>query len=115
MVEIVKKGLFAKKLKKNENDKYQQIKNRVKEKYLIYYWTLIEKQRQLLMRYISLVSTEKDEAREQAKKTWLKEINHAADNTYQTLCSQESQREMRAYVAGWQILHPTYSIKKEAA
>lgn len=115
MVETVKKGLAFKKMKKNESDRYQGIKNRVREKYLIYYWTLIEKQRHLLMKYISLIGTEQDTEREQANKAWLNAINVSAKETYQALCSQETPRQMRAYVAGWQILDPTNSIKKEAA
>jgi len=115
MVEIVKKGIKRKKLKKKESEKYRNIKGRVKNKYLTHYWTLIEKQRHLLMHYISLLGTEQDQEREEAKKAWLKAINHAAKETYQTLCSQESPRQMRAYVAGWQLLYPSHSQKKEEA
>ena len=115
MVEIVKKGIKREKLKKKESEKYRTIKDRVKSKYLTHYWTLIEKQRHLLMHYISLLGTEQDQEREEAKKAWLKAINHAAKETYQTLCSQESPRQMRAYVAGWQLLYPSHSQQKEEA
>lgn len=104
MVEIVKKGIKGEKLKKKESEKYRAIKGRAKDKYLTHYWTLIEKQRHLLMQYISLLGTEQDEDREGVKKAWLKAINHAAKETYQTLCSQEGPRQMRAYVAGWNTL-----------
>jgi CRISPR system Cascade subunit CasA len=109
MVEIVNKAFSRKKLKKNESEKYQDIKKRVKEKYLFHYWTLIEKQRNLLLYYISLLGTAQDQDREQAKKAWINAINRAAEETYQTLCSQQSPRQMRAYVAGWQALYPTQS------
>ena len=71
-----------------------------------HYWTLIEKQRHLLMLYISLLGTEQDQEREKAKKAWLAAINQAVKETYQTLCSQKGPRQMRAYVAGWQLLFP---------
>ncbi len=109
MIEIVKKGIKREKLKKNESLKYRAIRDRVRDKYLTHYWTLIEKQRHLLMQYISMIGTEKDQEREDAQKTWLKAINKAATETYQTLCSQESPRQIRAYVAGWRILYPSQS------
>ncbi|HEU18153.1 MAG TPA: type I-E CRISPR-associated protein Cse1/CasA [Deltaproteobacteria bacterium] len=105
MVEIVDKGIRGEKLKKKESDKYQFIKERVKSKYLTHYWTLIEKDRHLLMHYISVLGTERDEEREEAQKAWLSAINRAARETYRTLCSQESPREVRAYVVGWQLLN----------
>ncbi|MCK9609136.1 MAG: type I-E CRISPR-associated protein Cse1/CasA [Methylomonas sp.] len=80
-----------------------------------YYWTLIEKQRHLLMQYISLLGTESDQAREESKKAWLNAINSAVDETYRTLCNQDSPRQLRAYVTGWQILHPSKSEHQEAA
>lgn len=80
-----------------------------------HYWTLIEKQRHLLMHYIFLLGTEQDKEREEAKITWQDAINHAVKNTYQTLCSQEGPRQIRAYVAGWQILYPSQSQQKEEA
>jgi len=109
MVEIVVKGIRGEKLKKKESEKYKFIKERVKSKYLIHYWTLIEKERHLLMHYISLLGTERDKEREEAQKAWLGVINRAARETYRTLCSQESPREVRAYVAGWQLLNPSQS------
>jgi len=69
-----------------------------------HYWTLIETERYLLMHYISLLGTERDEEREKAQKAWLRAIDRAARETYRMLCSQESPREARAYVAGWQLL-----------
>ena len=80
-----------------------------------HYWTLIEKQRHLLMQYISMIGTEKDQEREDAKKKWLKAINQAAKETYQILCFQESPRQIRAYVAGWQLLFPSNFKQKEVA
>ncbi|MBU4318737.1 MAG: type I-E CRISPR-associated protein Cse1/CasA [Proteobacteria bacterium] len=78
-----------------------------------HYWTLIEKQRHLLLQYISLLGTEQDQEREEAKQTWLKAINAAAKETYQTLCNRDSPRQMRAYVHGWQVLYPSQYQKKE--
>lgn len=115
MTEIVRKGIKKQPLSKHESEKYRAIKARVKEKYLVYYWTLIEKQRHLLMHYISLLGTEQDEAREDAKKAWLKAIDQAARETYQTLCNQDSPRQLRAYVAGWHILYPSKSKQREVA
>jgi len=74
-----------------------------------HYWTVIEKQRHLLMYYISLLGTEQDKDREKAKKAWLEAINHAVKDTYRTLCSQEGSRQIKAYVVGWHILYPSQS------
>jgi len=115
MVEIVKKGIKGDKLKKKESEKYRAVKDRVKYKYLVHYWTLIEKQRHLLMHYISLLGTEQDKEREEAKKLWLDAINNAAKETYQTLCSQKGPRQMRAYVAGWNRLYQYKTKQKEKA
>lgn len=78
-----------------------------------HFWTLVEKKRHLLMYYISLLETEKDHEREEAKKAWLNAVNQSARETYQTLCSQESPRQVQAYVTGWQMLYPSRSKKKE--
>jgi CRISPR system Cascade subunit CasA len=115
MVKIVKKGIKGEKLKKKESEKYRAVKKKVKNKYLTHYWTLIEKQRHLLMHYISLLGTEQDKEREDAKLAWQNAINHAAIETYQTLCSQESSRQIRAYVAGWQLLYSSKFCTKEEA
>lgn len=114
-VEIITKGLRGEKLAKFESEKYRAIRDRTKEKYVIHYWTLIEKQRHLLMQYISLLGTEQDKEREDANKAWSKAINQAALETYKTLCNQESPRQMRAYVAGWQTLYPSKPKQQEAS
>lgn len=82
---------------------------------LNHYWTLIEKQRHLLMNYISLLGTEKDLEREEARKSWQKAVNRAVTETYQVLCPQEKPRQIKAYVAGWQVLYPAQSQNKEEA
>lgn len=105
MFDVVRKAMDGAKLMKDESSKYQALKVKVKEKYLTHYWTLVEKQRHLLMDYISLIGTERDQERKEANRVWLQAINRAADETYQSLCSQESPRQMRAYVAGWEYLH----------
>ncbi|MBE0435153.1 MAG: type I-E CRISPR-associated protein Cse1/CasA, partial [Methylomicrobium sp.] len=115
MIEIVCKGINKQPLSKHESEKYRAIKSRIKEKYLTHYWTLIEKQRHLLMQYISLLGMDSDQAREDSKKAWLRAINQAATETYETLCNQDSPRQLRAYVAGWHILHPSKSESQEAA
>lgn len=112
-VDIVTKGLRGEKLKKYESEKYRTIRDRTKEKYIIHYWTLIEKQRHLLMHYMSLLGTERDQEREDAKKAWSNAINYAARETYETLCPQESPRQIRAYVAGWQMLNSFNSNHQE--
>ncbi|MGD7036141.1 type I-E CRISPR-associated protein Cse1/CasA [Methylotuvimicrobium buryatense] len=115
MIEIVSKKINKQPLSKHESEKYRAIKSRVKEKYLAHYWTLIEKQRHLLMQYISLLGMGTDQAREDSKKAWLKAINQAATETYETLCNHDSPRQLRAYVAGWHLLHPIKSESQEAA
>lgn len=115
MGRIVNKSFTGERLKKNESEKYRSLKNKVKTKYLFHYWTLIEKQRHVLMHYVSLIGTDQDQEREKAKQAWQSAINNAAEETYKTLCAQESPRQIKAYVAGWLLLHPTRSYQKEEA
>ena len=107
------KGLAKRIVKKTTSEVDRKQRDIFKKNTVNHYWTIIEKQRHLLMHYISLLGTEEDQEREEAKKAWLKAINHAAKETYQTLCSQESPRQIRAYVAGWQLLYPSQFQQKE--
>ena len=93
----------------------RKMRNIFKQNATNHYWTLIEKQRHLLMQYISLLGTEQDQEREDAKKAWSKAINQAVLETYKTLCTQESPRQIRAYVAGWQTLYPSKPKQQEVA
>ena len=113
MIDIINKGMEGRRLAKDESTKYQAVKVKVRDKYLIHYWTLIEEQRYLLMNYIALIGTELDQERNEAERVWLQAINRTADETYQSLCAQESPRQMRAYVAGWNVLNPPYTKKKD--
>jgi CRISPR system Cascade subunit CasA len=99
------KGLVKRVVEKTTSEVDRKRRKIFRKNTVNHYWTLIEKQRHLLMHYVSLLGTEQDQEREEATKAWLKAINHAAKETYQTLCSQESPRQMRAYVAGWQLLY----------
>ncbi len=101
------KGLVKRVVEKTTSEVDRKRRNIFRKNTVNHYWTLIENQRHLLMRYISLLGTEQDKEREEAIKSWFKAINHAAQETYQTLCSQESPRQMRAYVAGWQLFSPS--------
>jgi CRISPR system Cascade subunit CasA len=85
-----------------DRKKYEIFKNKA----VCHYWTLLEKQRHLLMQYIDLLGTELDKEREEAKYKWQEAIRSAVRETYQTLCSQNSPRQVRAYVAGWTVLYP---------
>jgi CRISPR system Cascade subunit CasA len=108
-IKVVEKGIKGEKLQKEASRKYQDIKNTVRSKYLTHYWTLIEKQRHLLMQYISLIGTDQYQGREESKKKWHAAIQSATEETYRTLCSQESPRQMQAYVAGWRLLNRSKS------
>ncbi|MDD2661108.1 MAG: type I-E CRISPR-associated protein Cse1/CasA [Methylococcales bacterium] len=83
-----------------DRKKYEIFKNKA----ICHYWTLLEKQRHLLMQYIDLLGSEFDKEREEAKAKWRRAIRSAVRETYQTLCSQNTPRQVRAYVAGWAIL-----------
>ena len=61
------------------------------------------------------MGTEQDQKREDAKKSWSNVINQAAQETYKTLCTQESPRQIRAYVAGWQVLYPSKLKQQEVS
>ena len=103
------KGLFKRALEKKTSQLDRKRRFLFRQKAISHYWTLIEKQRYLLMQYISFLGTEEDEEREKAQNNWNAAIRHAAEETYKTLCSQESPRQMQAYVAGWRLLNQSKS------
>ncbi len=109
------KGIVKRVKEKSTRKTDRKYRNIFKKHTTNHYWTLIEKQRHLLMNYISLLGSEQDQAREKAKNAWLSAISQAGRETYKTLCSQESPRQIRAYVAGWQILYPYKSNQQEVA
>lgn len=111
--QIVNKKERNENLKKDEGKKFRALNEKVEQKYISHFWTLIEKQRHLLMQYIELLGTELDTEREEAKDKWRKAIHSAVNETYQTLCSQNSPRQVRAYVAGWAVLYPQSKSSKE--
>lgn len=95
-----------------ESEKLRTLNEKVEQKYISHFWTLIEKQRHLLMQYIELLGKELDKEREEAKDQWRKAISSAVRETYQTLCSQNSPRQVRAYATGWAVLYPQSSKEK---
>jgi len=107
------KGIIKRVVEGGTSKTDRKLRNIFRKNAINHYWTLVEKKRHLLMNYISLLSTDQDQAREGAKKAWLSAINQAARETYQTLCSQESPRQICAYVAGWQILYPSKPDQQE--
>ncbi|WP_429884287.1 type I-E CRISPR-associated protein Cse1/CasA [Geoalkalibacter halelectricus] len=66
-----------------------------------HYWTSVEKNLALLMAHIEAIGT--DEALP-TREAWRKMLFATACDAYRIACSQETPRQMRAYVKGWQRL-----------
>ena len=63
------------------------------------FWTAVEKQRYLLMDYVSAISTTA-EAVEITKGRWRKAVNRAIRDSYDLACGKENSRQMRAFAFG---------------
>ncbi|MBU1698080.1 MAG: type I-E CRISPR-associated protein Cse1/CasA, partial [Proteobacteria bacterium] len=107
------KGLVKRVVEKSTSEVDRKQRFIFRKKTVNHYWTLVEKQRHLLMQYISFLGTKQDQEREDAKQAWQRAINHAAKETYQILCPRESPRQIRAYVAGESLLSPSKFYRKE--
>lgn len=70
----------------------------------IHYWTTVEKNLILLMRHVEAVNT--DEA-DPTREAWRKMVFSSACEAYRVACGQETSRQMRAFVKGWQKLTTT--------
>ena len=66
-----------------------------------HYWTAVEKNLALLMAHIEAIGT--DDATP-TREAWRKMLFSTTCGAYRIACSQETPRQMRAYVKGWQKL-----------
>jgi CRISPR system Cascade subunit CasA len=66
-----------------------------------HYWTTIEKKLPLLMTHIEAVGTD---AAIPTRDAWRKILFSAACEAYRVACGQETPRQMKAFVKGWQKL-----------
>lgn len=66
-----------------------------------HFWTTVEKQLPLLMAHIEAIGTE---AAIHTREAWRKMLFSATCEAYKAACGQETPRQMRAFVKGWQKL-----------
>lgn len=67
------------------------------------YWTAVERNLPLLMRHVEAVGTD---AAVPTRDTWRKRLFSAACSSYRSACGQDTPRQLRAFVNGWQKLIP---------
>lgn len=95
------------------------LRDRVAQAALLSYWTTVEKNLQLLMEHIEAIGSD---AAIPTREAWRKMLSSAAREAYRIACGQETPRQMRAFVEGWQKLtgsrnthQPvTHEIKEDA-
>jgi len=68
---------------------------------ITYYWTTVEKNLSLLIAHIEAIGTD---AAIPTREIWRKMLFSAACEAYRLACGQETSRQMRAFVKGWQKL-----------
>lgn len=78
-----------------------QLKARLHSIATIHYWTAVEKNLDQLMAIIQAVGSEEFEP---AQKSWHSMLYAVARDAYSLACAQETPRQMRAFVKGWQKL-----------
>ena len=67
----------------------------------IHYWTTVENNLQLLMNHIEAIGTE---ALIPTRQMWRSKLYSAAREAYSIACGQETPRQMKAFVKGWEKL-----------
>jgi CRISPR system Cascade subunit CasA len=67
----------------------------------IHYWTAVEKNLEYLWAHIKVVGTE---AAVPTRQSWRKVLFSAACDAYRTACGQETPRQIRGFVEGWNQL-----------
>lgn len=101
-IEIYRKeidGSWEKKLEKAKS-KFE-LKNKLAFKAALYYWTSVENNLSLLMKYIEALGTDDIDL---AHRYWKNMLWNKAREAYQVACGIETPRHMRAFSLGWQKL-----------
>lgn len=83
---------------KNKKSLIEKLKNKA----LIHYWTILENHKHLLMEAVESVDN-RDEV-DRIKEVWRKKIYQTALESYQLVCEQETPRGMMAFALGWKEL-----------
>ncbi len=102
-VEIYRKeidGTWEERMKKAGPSKGD-LKARLRSGAAIHYWTTVEKNLPLLMNHIKAIDTD---AAVPTREAWRKMLFSAACEAYRIACGQETPRQLRAFVKGWQKL-----------
>lgn len=86
------------------------LRNRLAQPAFLFYWTAIEKNLSLLMAHIEAIGTD---AAIPTREAWRKMIFSTACEAYRISCGQDTPRQMRAFVKGWQRLTVTKNEKTE--
>ncbi len=106
-IEIYRKnidGYWATRSDPKHNRDAWKVKNSLHSKATRHYWTLLEKQRYLLMNHVSSIGTTTGEQVDQTRKVWHAAIFKAANESYSIACGQETPRQIRAYALGLKAL-----------
>ena len=87
-------------LKRATQGKWE-LKSKLHSTATIQYWTMVERNLFLLMTHIEAIGTD---AAIPTREAWRKMVFSAACEAYRLACGQETSRQMRAFVKGWQKL-----------
>ncbi|MFH0775461.1 MAG: type I-E CRISPR-associated protein Cse1/CasA [bacterium] len=88
-------------VKRTQAKEQNTLKNRLAQTAFLSYWTTVEKNLPLLMAHIEAIGTDNAIP---TRKVWRKMLFFVACEAYRVACGQETPRQMRAFVKGWQRL-----------
>ena len=88
-------------VKRTQAKEQNALKDKLAQAAFLSYWTTVEKNLPLLMNHIEAIGTD---AAIPTREAWRKMLFSAACEAYRIACGQETPRQMRAFVKGWQKL-----------
>jgi CRISPR system Cascade subunit CasA len=88
-------------VKRTEAKKREALKDKLAQVAFLSYWTAVENNLPLLMTHIEAIGSEDAIS---TRKEWRKKLFSAACDAYRIACGQETPRQMRAFVIGWEKL-----------
>ncbi|MGO9314497.1 MAG: type I-E CRISPR-associated protein Cse1/CasA [Desulfobaccales bacterium] len=88
-------------VKRTQAKEQNALKEKLAQAAFLSYWTTVEKNLPLLMNHLKAIGTD---AAIPTREAWRKMLFSAACEAYRIACGQETPRQLRAFVKGWQKL-----------
>lgn len=90
--------------------KNRSLKQKLNNKAFALYWTRVEGELEILFRYVDSLGKDRQTV-DELQSVWRKAVGRIARESYETLCGNANSRQLKAFIAGLNILFPK-SLKK---